>query len=121
MSNIESLNVVSLVGRLGGEPDVKYFESGSVKTKLTLAVKRPTSNQDTPPDWFNLELWGKQADYAANYLRKGALVEVKGSLKMDFWKDKNTGADRSSPVISVDSIQNYGAKRDESSENQEDF
>lgn len=106
-----SLNVVTLVGRVGGDPDVKYFESGSVKCRLTLAVNRPTRNSDQP-DWFNLELWGKQADVAANYVRKGSLIGVKGSLKLDTWTDKNTGANRSSPVILVDRIQLLGSKRD---------
>ncbi|HTL88714.1 MAG TPA: single-stranded DNA-binding protein [Leptolyngbya sp.] len=106
-----SLNVVTLVGRVGGEPDVKYFESGSVKCRLTLAVNRQTKNSDQP-DWFNLELWGKQADVAANYVRKGSLIGVKGSLKLDTWADKNTGAARSSPVIVVDRLQLLGSKRD---------
>jgi single-strand DNA-binding protein len=106
-----SLNVVTLVGRVGGDPDVKYFESGSVKCRLTLAVNRPTRNSDQP-DWFNLELWGKQADVAANYVRKGSLIGVKGALKLDTWTDKNTGANRSSPIILVDRIQLLGSKRD---------
>lgn len=106
-----SLNVVTLVGRVGGEPDVKYFESGSVKCRLTLAVNRQTKNSDQP-DWFNLELWGKQADVAANYVRKGSLIGVKGSLKLDTWTDKNSGAARSSPVILVDRLQLLGSKRD---------
>ncbi|MBE9011396.1 single-stranded DNA-binding protein [Pseudanabaenaceae cyanobacterium LEGE 13415] len=106
-----SLNVVTLVGRVGGEPDVKYFESGSVKCRLTLAVNRQTKNSDQP-DWFNLELWGKQADVAANYVRKGSLIGVKGSLKFDTWTDKNSGAPRSSPVILVDRLQLLGSKRD---------
>ena len=55
-----SLNVVNLVGRVGGDPDVKYFESGSVKCNLTLAVNRLSRNNEQP-DWFNLELWGKTA------------------------------------------------------------
>lgn len=55
-----SLNVVTLVGRVGGDPEVKYFESGSVLCSTTLAVKRQSRNNDQP-DWFNLELWGKTA------------------------------------------------------------
>jgi len=47
------LNVVNLVGRVGMEPDVRYFESGTVKCRLTLAVDRRSRNSDQP-DWFNL-------------------------------------------------------------------
>lgn len=106
-----TLNVVTLVGRVGQDPDVRYFESGSVKCQLTLAVRRPTRNSDQP-DWFNLELWGKDAEVAANYVRKGSLIGVKGSLKIDSWSDRATGANRSTPVIKVDKIDLLGSKRD---------
>lgn len=106
-----TLNVVTLVGRVGQDPDVKYFESGSVKCRLTLAVRRPTRNSDEP-DWFNLELWGKEAEIAANYVRKGSLIGVKGFLKFDTWSDRATGANRSSPVIKVDRIDLLGSKQD---------
>jgi single-strand DNA-binding protein len=106
-----SLNVVTLVGRVGGDPDVKYFESGSVKCKLTLAVNRQTRNSDQP-DWFTLELWGKTAEVAANYVRKGKLIGVKGSLKFDRWSDRATGVDRSTPIIQVDKLELLGSKQD---------
>ena len=51
--NAMSLNVVNLVGRVGMDPDVKYFESGTVKCRLTLAVDRRSRNNEQP-DWFNL-------------------------------------------------------------------
>lgn len=106
-----SLNVVTLVGRVGGDPDMKYFESGKVKCKLTLAVNR-RSSRDEQPDWFSLELWGKTAEVAGNYVRKGSLIGVKGSLKFDTWSDRNTNAPRSSPVIQVDRLDLLGSKRD---------
>lgn len=106
-----NLNVVNLVGRVGGDPDVKYFESGSVKCRLTLAVDRSSRNNDQP-DWFNLELWGKTAEVAANYVRKGKLIGVQGSLKIDKWSDRATGAERTSPVIKVDRLELLGSKRD---------
>jgi single-strand DNA-binding protein len=108
-----SLNVVTLVGRVGSEPDMKYFESGSVKCRLTLAVKRQTRNSDEP-DWFTLELWGKTAEVAGNYVHKGSLIGVKGSLKFDTWSDRNTGANRSSPIINVDKLELLGSKQDAS-------
>jgi single-strand DNA-binding protein len=106
-----SLNVVHLVGRVGQDPDVKYFESGSVKCKLTLAVDRRSRNNDQP-DWFSLELWGKTAEVAANYVRKGKLIGVQGSLKFDSWVDRNTGAHRSTPVIRVDRLELLGSKQE---------
>ncbi len=107
-----SLNVVTLVGRTGGDPDVKYFESGTVVCRLTLAVNRRSSKTDQP-DWFNLEMWGKTAEVAADYVRKGKLIGVKGSLKFEYWEDRNTGANRSKPVIRVDRLELLGSKRDD--------
>ncbi|NEQ88300.1 MAG: single-stranded DNA-binding protein [Moorea sp. SIO2I5] len=106
-----SLNVVHLVGRAGTDPDVKYFESGVVLCKLTLAVRRRTRNSDQP-DWFNLEIWDKTAEVAANYVRKGTLIGVKGSLKIETWSDRTTGAGRSKPVIRVERLELLGSKRD---------
>jgi single-strand DNA-binding protein len=106
-----NLNVVNLVGRVGGDPDVKYFESGKVVCKLTLAVNRQTS-KDEQPDWFNLEMWDKTAEVAANYVRKGSLIGVQGSLKIETWQDRTTGANRSRPVIRVDRLELLGSKRD---------
>lgn len=106
-----SLNIVTLVGRVGGEPEVKFFESGSVKCRMTLAVRRPTSKSDEP-DWFTLELWGKTAEVAGNYVHKGSLIGVKGSLKFDTWNDAKTGANRSTPIILVDKMDLLGSKRD---------
>lgn len=111
-----SLNVVTLVGRAGRDPEVKYFESGSVVCKFPIAVDRRTRNSDQP-DWFDLEIWGKTAEIAANYVRKGGLVGIKGSLKFDYWQDRNTGASRSKPVIRVDRLDLLGSKGDNESRN----
>lgn len=104
------LNVVNLVGRVGGDPDVRYFESGNVKCRLTLAVDRPSKNRET--DWFNLDLWGKTAEIAQNYVRKGSLIGIEGSLKIDHWVDRNTSAQRTGPVIVVRELRLLGSKRD---------
>lgn len=106
-----SLNSVALVGRSGGDPDVRYFESGTVKTTLTLAVNRSTRNSKEP-DWFSLELWGKTAEVAANYVRKGSLIGISGALKFDHWQDRSTGVERTKPVIKVDRLELLGSKRD---------
>ncbi len=107
-----NLNKINLVGRVGKEPDVKYFESGSVLVTLTLAVNRATSKKDEPPDWFDLEIWGKTGEIAANYVKKGAQIGVEGSLRLEQWADKTTGAKRSTPRIKVDRLDLLGSKRD---------
>ena len=58
-----AINSVTLVGRAGRDPEVRYFESGTVVANLTMAVNRRNRNDE--PDWFNLEIWGKQAQVAA--------------------------------------------------------
>ena len=50
------INTINLVGRAGREPDVRYFESGSIVANFTLAVN--IRCRDEEPDWFNLEIWG---------------------------------------------------------------
>ena len=105
-----AINSVTLVGRAGRDPEVKYFESGSVVANLTMAVTR--RNRDDEPDWFNLEIWGKQAQVAADYVKKGSLIGISGSFKLDSWKDRNTGEDRNKPVVRVDRLELLGSKRD---------
>ena len=105
-----AINSVTLVGRAGRDPEVKYFESGTVVANLTMAVNR--RNRDDEPDWFNLEIWGKQAQIAADYVKKGSLIGITGSFKLDSWKDRNTGEDRNKPVVRVDRLELLGSKRD---------
>ncbi len=110
-----SLNKLNLVGRAGKDPEVKYFDSGKQKCTFTLAVNRRTSNRDEPPDWFDLEIWGKTADIAAKYVKKGSLIGITGSLSFDRWQDKTTGDDRTKPVVKVDTLDLLGSKQDNQS------
>ena len=115
-----SINAINLVGRAGRDPEVRYFESGSIVANFTLAVNRRSRNEE--PDWFNLEIWGKQAQVAADYVKKGSLLGISGSFKLDQWRDKTTGENKSKPVIRVDRLDLLGSRRDsmnnESSGNQ---
>ena len=74
------INTINLVGRAGREPDVRYFESGSIVANFTIAVNR--RSRDEEPDWFNLEIWGKQAQIAADYVKKGSLIGITEALKL---------------------------------------
>ena len=110
-----AINSVTLVGRAGRDPEVRYFESGTVVANLTMAVNR--RNREDEPDWFNLEIWGKQAQVAADYVKKGSLIGITGSFKLDSWKDRNTGEDRSKPVVRVDRLELLGSKKDSENSN----
>lgn len=101
LPEMKAFTCVNLIGRTGGDPDVNYFESGKVVCKPTLAVQRNKEDKD----WFNLEAWGKTAETIANYVGKGSQIGVSGSIKFDTWQDRNTGADRSKPIIRVDRVE----------------
>ena len=106
-----SINLVNLVGRAGADPEVRYFDSGSVLCTLSLAVDRRSRNDDKP-DWFNLKMWDKTAEIAGNYVRKGSLIGIQGALEIETWTDRNTGTNRSTPVIKVNRLELLGSRRD---------
>ena len=110
-----AINTVTLVGRAGRDPEVRYFESGTVVANLTMAVNRRSRNDE--PDWFNLEIWGKQAQVAADYVKKGSLIGITGSFKLDSWKDRNTGEDRNKPVVRVDRLELLGSRKESDNNN----
>ena len=108
------INKIDLVGRVGQEPEIKYFDSGAVKASVTLAVKPPYKSET--PMWWDLELWGKQAEVAASYTHKGSTIGISGELKFELWVDKNTGLPRSKPIIKVSELDLISSsKREESS------
>ncbi len=75
------LNSVVLVGRAGNRPELRYFESGKIQATFPLAVDRPRRRDaETVTDWFNIELWGRQAEVASEYVRKGGLIGIEGRL-----------------------------------------
>lgn len=108
---LPKLNIVTLSGRVGKDPEPRYFDDGKVVLNLSLACKRkyhPLERQardiksgDEETDWFGLELWGRDAEYATRYVNKGMRVGVTGSLVIDSFTDKMTGELRTSPKIIV--------------------
>jgi len=101
---IPRINSVTLVGRIGQTPDPKYLDDGKVVLNLSLAVKRkyhplerrvrdiPYGEEET--DWFGLELWGRDAEFASRFITKGARIGVTGTLESDSWVDRITGDER---------------------------
>jgi single-strand DNA-binding protein len=104
------MNVITLAGNAGRDPELKYFESGSMVANLTLAV-RPLKKDDKP-DWFNLQIWGKQAQVAADYVKKGSQIAVTGRMTTERWTDRNTGEERQKFVVAVDRLTLLGSKGD---------
>ncbi len=102
------MNTTLMTGRLGKDPEIKYFGSGSVIAKTTLAVDR---GKDEEPDWFELESWGRTAEILGNYAKKGDRIWIEGSLKLDTWNDKQTGRERCKPVISANRVELLSSKK----------
>ena len=106
----KEVNQVVLVGRVGRDPEIRYFESGSSMATFSLAVNRPSKNQET--DWFDIKLWGRQSEIAAEFVRKGSLIGIEGQLDWDSWNDKTTGDLRVKPAISGSNLRLLGSKSD---------
>ncbi|MBT6842599.1 MAG: single-stranded DNA-binding protein [Candidatus Melainabacteria bacterium] len=106
----KEINHVTLVGRVGKDPELRYFESGSSMASFSLAINRPTKNKET--DWFDIKLWGKQAEIAGEYVRKGSLIAIVGQADWDYWNDKTTGDLVTKPVISGNELRLLGSKAD---------
>lgn len=106
------INSVVLVGRAGKDPEIKYFESGSVKASFSLAVNRPTANKET--DWFNVELFGRQAEFAGEYVKKGQLLGIIGRLSVRGYNDE-AGNGREWMSVSGSEIRLLGSRRDNES------
>lgn len=104
------INHIILVGRSGKDPEMRYFESGKVVTTFTLAVNRPMKDAQT--DWFDIEIWGKQAEIAGEYVKKGSLIGVEGKIRWDSWNSKDTGELNIKPLVIADSIRLLGSKKD---------
>jgi len=94
-----SVNKVILVGNLGADPEVKYTQSGQAMARLRLATNERWTDKggqkQERTEWHTVVLWGKQAEFAGQYLSKGRLVFVEGSIQTRTWKDKS-GQDRTS-------------------------
>jgi len=93
---------------------VEDVDVGNVVLNLRLAVKRKyhplerkvrnIKSGEDETDWFNLELWGRDAEYAAKYVTKGARVGITGSLASDSWVDRTTNEKRTKYKIVVNHL-----------------
>ena len=105
-----SLNVCTFTGRAGRDPEVRYFESGKMIAEFSIAVDG--WKRDEKPLWINLKIWGKIADVAANYVRRGSMIAVSGQLENETWTDKGSGEERSKIVLNVKDLTLLDSKKD---------
>jgi len=107
-------NSVVIVGRLGQDPEIKYFETGSVKASFSIAVDRNFSKENRITDWFNVEVWGRQAEFVGEWVKKGALVSVTGQLAVNRYTDQ-AGNPREFPQIRAGDVRFVGGKKESGS------
>ena len=104
-----SINVLVLVGHAGRDPELRFFESGSCVCEFSLAVNRPPKDgQPQEPLWLSCKAWGKTAQVAGDYLRKGSKVALIGRLEIEQWNDRNSGELRSKPLVLIDRLELCG-------------
>lgn len=80
------MNSCALTGRLGKDPELKYTSTGLAKLEISIAtVENIKTDENTPANWVNIEIWKGQAEYIAENAQKGDLIIVRGRLKTSSW------------------------------------
>ncbi len=108
------INKVIVVGNLGQDPDTRYMPSGSAVTNITVATNeswkdKQTGEQKDRTEWHKVAMFGRLAEIAAEYLRKGSQVYIEGKLRTRKWQDKQ-GNDRYTTEIVADEMQMLGGR-----------
>lgn len=108
------VNKVIIVGNLGNDPDTKYMPSGSAVTNLSVATNeswkdKQTGEQKDRTEWHRVAMFGRLAEIAAEYLRKGSQVYIEGKLRTRKWQDQQ-GNDRYTTEIIADEMQMLGGR-----------
>lgn len=109
-----SVNKVILVGNLGRDPETRYMPSGDAITNITIATTdswkdKATGEKRDATEWHRVAFFGKLAEIAGQYLKKGSQVYVEGSLRTRKWQDKD-GQERYTTEIRADSMQMLGGR-----------
>lgn len=113
------VNKVILVGNLGQDPEVRYTPSGSALANITLATSeswrdKQTGESKEVTEWHRVVLFGKLAEVAGEYLRKGSQVYIEGQLRTRKWQDQS-GQDRYTTEVTVNvggTMQMLGGKQE---------
>ena len=111
-----SLNKVILIGNLGKDPETRYAPSGDAICNLTLATTETWKDKSTgerreATEWHRVVFFGRVAEVAAQYLKKGSQIYVEGRLQTRKWQDQN-GQDRYTTEIRGDEMKMLGRRED---------
>jgi single-strand DNA-binding protein len=110
-----SVNKVIIVGNLGRDPETRYMPSGDAVTNITVATTdswkdKGTGEKKETTEWHRIAFFGKLAEIAGQYLKKGSQVYVEGSLKTRKYTDKD-GVEKYATEIRADSMQMLGGRQ----------
>jgi len=118
-----SVNKVILVGNLGADPETRYAPSGDAISNLRIATTetwkdKASGEQKEATEWHRVVFFGRTAEVAAEYLRKGSQVYIEGRLQTRKWQDKD-GQDRYTTEIRGDAMKMLGGKSERQEPRQE--
>ena len=109
-----SFNKVILMGNLTRDPEVRYTPKGSAVADIGLAVNRVYSTESgekrEETTFVDVTLWGRTAEIAGEYLKKGRPVLIEGRLQLDTWDDKQSGQKRSKLKVIGEGMQLIGGR-----------
>ncbi|MGR8759476.1 single-stranded DNA-binding protein [Bacillus thuringiensis] len=113
-----SVNKVILVGNLGRDPEVRYSPDGGAICNMSVATTsswkdKASGERREETEWHRVVIYGRLAEIAGEYLKKGRSVYLEGRLKTRKWQDKDTGADRYATEVVADQMKMLGGKGDE--------
>lgn len=108
-----SVNKVILVGRLGRDPETRYTSAGQAVCNFTMATdetyKDRAGERQKRTEWHRIVVWGKQAEIAQQYMKKGSLIFLEGRLQTRQWDDKE-GQKRSTTEIVATNFRFLGGR-----------
>ena len=109
-----SVNKAILVGRLGRDPETRYTSGGQAVANFTLATdetyKDRSGERQKRTEWHRVVLWGKLAEIAQQYLKKGTLVYIEGRIQTRQWEDKRDGQKKSTTEIVANVMRMLGGR-----------
>jgi len=109
-----SVNKVILIGNLGADPETRYLPSGDAVTNIRIATSemikdKATGDRKEVTEWHRVALFGRQAEVAGEYLKKGRPVYIEGRIRTNKWQDKE-GHDRYTTEIIATTMKLLGSR-----------
>ncbi len=111
------INEVILVGRLGKDPEIRSTPQGTTVAKFTMATDEKFTDRagerQERTEWHNIVAWGKLGEICGQYLKKGKLVYLEGSIRTDSWDDKESGQKKYRTEIVANTMKMLDRRGDE--------